>query len=47
MKPIRYSKRTKTLHIGGRENKLAIFFRERSARLHILKRDFHFGKAWG
>lgn len=47
LKPIRYSKNNGAIHIGGRNNKLSIFTREKSARLHIGKHTFHFGKAWG
>lgn len=46
LKPIRYSKNNNTLHIGSRNNKLTIFFWEKSARLEIGKHTFHFGKAW-
>lgn len=42
MKPIRYSKTNGALNIGGRHNKLAIFTREKCARLHIGNRTFHF-----
>ncbi len=48
MKPIRYSKTNGALNIGGRNNKLTIFTREKCACFTFQgRRIFHFGKYWG
>lgn len=47
MKPIRYSKTNGALNIGGRNNKLTIFTREKCACFMFQgRRIFHFGN-WG
>ena len=42
MKLIRKTKNN-TIHIGGKENKLSIFLNDKTARLTIFNKDFHFG----
>jgi hypothetical protein len=46
MKPMRYCKTNRSLHIGGKHNKLSIFVAERSARLELGSHTWHFGHAW-
>ena len=42
MKLIRKTKNN-IIHIGGKENKLSIFLNDKTARLTIFNKDFHFG----